>query len=187
MRAFKAPLDIWPFGKNAEDDAAVEATGADEPFESYGPISDIRKALGNPVKPPVTQSPHDFTHILIAEDDAFHRRVLRVLLSSPRVSSIEVEDGQAAVDLLALRAFDLVLLDLSLPVMTGEDVIRWVRRSQTPWADIPILGLVDKEMQPQVGRLMSLGMTDWTAKPLSRHHLADKIVHLMPGLYDAGI
>lgn len=185
MRAFKAPLDIWPFGKNAEDDDAVEATGADEPFDSYGPISDIRKALGNPLKQPVAQSPHDFTHILIAEDDPYSRRVLRVLLSSPRVSAIEVEDGEAAIDLLALRSFDLVILDLTLPRMTGEDVIRWVRRSQTPWADIPILGLADKKMQPHVGRLMSLGMTDWTAKPLSRDHLADKIVHLMPGLYDA--
>lgn len=185
MRAFKAPLDIWPFGKNAEEDDAVEATGADEPFESYGPISDIRKALGSPATPPAAQAPHDFTYILIAEDDPYHRRVLRVLLSSPRVSAIEVEDGQAAVDLLALRSFDLVLLDLTLPVMSGEDVIRWVRGSQTPWADIPILGLVEREMQPQVGRLLSLGMTDWTAKPLSRHHLADKIVRLMPGLYDA--
>ncbi len=185
MRAFKAPLDIWPFGKDADEDDAVEATGGEEPFDSYGPISDIRKALERPAKSPVAQSPHDCTHILTVENDPYSRRVLRVLLASPRVSSIEVEDGEAAIDLLALRSFDLVILDLTLPRMTGEDVIRWVRSSQTAWADIPILGLADKKMQPQVGRLMSLGMTDWTAKPLSRHHLADKIVHLMPGLYDA--
>ena len=55
------------------------------------------------------------------------------------------------------------------------------------WSDIPILGLVTEQDLPQVGRLMSMGMTDWTTKPLSRHHLADKIVHLMPGLYDAGL
>ncbi len=103
------------------------------------------------------------------------------------MSVIEVEEGQAAIDLLALRSFDLMILDLTLPLMTGEDVIRWVRRNHTPWSDIPILGLVDEEMRPRTGRLMSLGMTDWTAKPLSRHHLADKIVHLMPGLFDAGL
>jgi len=183
VRSPQVKTPVWPHVENAAD---APASGPhEEAFDSFGPISDIRKALNRPAKPPMAQAPHDFTRILVAEDDAYQRRVLRMLLSGPRVSIIEVEVGQAAVDLLALRSFDAVLLDLTLPLMTGEDVVRWVRRSQTPWADIPILGLVDKDMQPQVGRLISLGMTDWTAKPLSRHHLADKIVHLMPGLYDA--
>ena len=98
-----------------------------------------------------------------------------------------MEDGQAAVDLLALRSFDLLLLDMDLPQMTGVEVIRWVRRSSTPWADIPILGLLNDKRRHEAGKLMSIGMTDWTAKPLSRHHLADKVVHLLPGLYDAGL
>ena len=100
---------------------------------------------------------------------------------------IEVEDGQSAVDLLALRSFDLLLLDLTLPQMTGEDVIRWIRRSRTPWADIPILGMVDERQRPEVDRLLSLGMTDWTAKPLDRRDLAESVVRLMPGLFDAGL
>ena len=182
MRSLKAPIETWSFAEDNTDGAS-----ADEPFDSFGPISDIRHALNMPSRPSVPQGPHDFTRILVAEDDAFSRRVLRVLLSSPRMSVIEVEEGQAAIDLLALRSFDLMILDLTLPLMTGEDVIRWVRRNHTPWSDIPILGLVDEHMTSQVGRLMSLGMTDWTAKPLSRHHLADKIVHLMPGLFDAGL
>ena len=184
MRASQAKTPVWPYVENAAD-APIDTP--DEAFDSFGPISDIRKALNRPVKPPVSQAPHDFTRILVAEDDAYHRRVLRMLLSNERVSIIEVEEGQAAVDLLALRSFDAVLLDLTLPLMTGEDVIRWVRRSTTPWADIPILGLVEESMTPHVGRLMSMGMTDWTTKPISRHHLADKIVHLLPGLYDAAL
>jgi len=107
--------------------------------------------------------PHDYTRILAAEADPYHRRVLRVLLASSRISVIEVEDGQSAVDLLALRSFDLVLLGMDLPNMSGPDVIRWVRRSLTPWSDIPILGLVTEQDMHQVGRLMSMGMTDWTA------------------------
>jgi CheY-like chemotaxis protein len=187
MRSLKAPLETWSFADGNRDGASAPGFSAEEPFDSFGPISDIRHALNMPSRPVVPQGPHDFTRILVAEDDAFSRRVLRVLLSSPRMSVIEVEEGQAAVDLLALRSFDLMILDLTLPLMTGEDVIRWVRRNHTPWSDIPILGLVDDTMRGQVGRLMSLGMTDWTAKPLSRHHLADKIVHLMPGLFDAGL
>lgn len=182
MRSTHAKIDDWLMG---QEEASTEA--AEEPFDSFGPISEIRRALNRPDKTSVTQGPHDYTRVLAAESDAFHRRVLRVLLASPRISVIEVEDGQSAVDLLALRSFDLVLLGMDLPQMTGPEVIRWVRRSLTPWADIPILGLVDEGYRDQVGRLMSMGMTDWTAKPLSRHHLADKLVHLMPGLYDAGL
>jgi CheY-like chemotaxis protein len=184
VSASQRKLDVWNIGHDAE--TTPEAAN-EEGFDSFGPISGIRKALQRPSKTPVTQSPHDFTRILVAEDDNFHRRVLRVLLSSPRISMIEVEDGQAAIDLLALRSFDLVLLDLSLPKMTGEDVIRWIRRSQTPWADIPILGMIDEDMRPRIGRMMSLGMTEWTLKPLNRQDLSDKIVNLMPALYDAGL
>lgn len=155
-------------------------------FDSFGAVSDIRSALR--VAPrPVLHGPHDHTRILVAEDDAFHRRVLRVLLASPRVSLIEVEDGQSAIDLLGLRSFDLLLLDLTLPNMNGEDVIRWIRRSRAHWADIPILGLVGPEERDEVGRLISAGMTDWTPKPLNRQDLAGAVVRLMPGLYDAGL
>ncbi|MEZ6031064.1 MAG: response regulator [Hyphomonadaceae bacterium] len=182
MRSLHAKIEDWLL---AQDDVSTEA--AEEPFDSFGPISDVRRALSQPARQPFNQGPHDYTRIRAAEADPYHRRVLRVLLASPRISVIEVEDGQSAVDLLALRSFDLVLVGMDLPHMTGADVIRWVRRSRTPWADIPILGMVDDRHREQVGRLLSMGMTDWTEKPLSRHHLADKIVHLMPGLYDAGL
>jgi CheY-like chemotaxis protein len=179
-----AKVEDWLFGDDRE---TGPAEAADQPFDSFGPISDIRRALQRPARQPVAQGPHDCTRILVAEADPYHRRVLRVLLASPRISAIEVEDGQSAVDLLALRSFDLVLLDMDLPHMTGAEVLRWVRRSNTPWSDIPILGLLNDEHRGEAGKLMSIGMTDWTAKPISRHHLADKIVHLLPGLYDAGL
>ena len=184
MSTQPAKVDDWLFGQD-QHSTAVET--AEDAFDSFGPISDIRRALQRSAHQPVTQGPHDFTRILVAEGDAYHRRVLRVLLATPRISAIEVEDGQAAIDLLALRSFDLLLLDMDLPQMTGVEVIRWVRRSTTPWADIPILGLLNDKHRHEAGKLMSIGMTDWTAKPLSRHHLADKIVHLLPGLYDAGL
>jgi CheY-like chemotaxis protein len=180
VRSLQAKLAAWVGGHGA--DAVAEKPAE----ETSGPASDIRSVLQAPPRP-VLHGPHDHTRILVAEDDAFHRRVLRVLLASPRVSLIEVEDGQSAIDLLALRSFDLLLLDLTLPHMAGEDVIRWIRRSRMNWADIPILGLVEPEEQHDVGRLLGMGMTDWTPKPLGRQELAGAVVRLMPGLYDAGL
>jgi len=99
---------------------------------------------------------------------------------------IQVEDGQSAINLLSLRSFDVILLGMALPIMSGPDVLRWVRRSQTPWADIPIIGLIDDVHRDMVGRFMSMGMTDWTPKPLSRTDLAEKLTNFLPGLAGSG-
>jgi CheY-like chemotaxis protein len=183
VRAPKAQLNVWPYG----EDAGPEETNAGEAYDSFGPISDIRKALSRPAQSPVLQAPHDSTRILVAEPDAFHRRVLRVLLSCPHISLIEVEDGKAAVDLLALRGFDLLLLDLDSQQMTAAETIRWIRRSLTPWADMAIIGVVGDDHRPGVGKLMSMGMTDWVGKPFVRQELVDKLIAFAPGLTAAGL
>ena len=182
MRSKNARLSDWLSG---DETSSGTFGAAEEPFESFRPIREQRAPKAGHASSP--QSPHEIPRILMAEADAYHRRVLRVLLASPNLSVIEVEDGQSAVDLLSLRSFDLILLGMELPIMTGADVLRWVRRSLTPWADIPIIGLIDDAHRDQVGRLMSMGMTDWTPKPLSRSDLAAKLVNFLPGLAGSGI
>lgn len=187
MRSQIVKVSDWLFG----DDAATGSTdAAQEPFDSFaplsGPLGEMHHAMQSSSRPN-PQGPHDIARILIAEADPYHRRVLRVLLASPNISAIEVEDGQSAVDLLSLRSFDLILLSLDLPIMTGMDVVRWVRRSPTPWSDIPILGLVNDAHRDGLGRVISMGLTDWTPKPINRQHLAGKLVGIMPNLASIGL
>ena len=182
MRSSQAKMAVWTFGESQGQNTDQPKEAPEEAFDSFGPLSDIRRALAKPTAPrPTFQAPHDFTRILLAEHDSFDRRLLRVLLTSPRISLIEVEDGQSAVDLLSLLEFDLLMINLDLPQMTGEDTIRWIRRSRTSWADIPILGLADQKHQSDVERLVSLGLTDWTPKPVVRQHLIEKIISLDAG------
>jgi CheY-like chemotaxis protein len=156
---------------------------ASAPFESYGPIGDLRARAP---RAPARQGPHDTPRILVAESDPYHRRALRVLLASPSLSVIEVEDGQSAIDLLSLRSFDVILLGMDLPIMSGPDVLGWVRRSQTSWSDIPIIGLIDEAHRDQAGRLISAGMTDWTPKPLSCADLAETLTNFLRSLARSG-
>ena len=183
MRSQLAKVGDWLFG---DDTASGSTEAAQEPFDTFGPLGDLHRAMQAPSRPN-PQGPHDCARILIAEADAYHRRVLRVLLAGPSISAIEVEDGQSAIDLMSLRSFDLMLLSLDLPIMTGADVVRWVRRSHAPWSDIPILGLVNDAERDGLGRVISMGLTDWTPKPISREHLAAKIIGLMPNLAGAGL
>jgi len=179
MRSKQARPAGWFSGD--DDDARNDAAA---PFDTFGPIGDLRQRTQHA---PVTHGPHDIPRILVAESDAYHRRVLRVLLASPDLSTIEVEDGQSAVDLLSLRSFDLILLGIDLPTMAGPDVLRWIRRSRTPWCDIPIIGLIGAEHSDQAGRLISQGMTDWTPKPISRTDLSEKLTGFLPGLAGSGL
>lgn len=182
MRSQLARLGDWLF----DDAASGSIEAAQEPFDTHSPLGELHRSMREPSRP-APQGPHDCARILIAEADAYHRRVLRVLLAGPGISAIEVEDGQSAIDLLSLRSFDLILLSLDLPIMTGADVVRWVRRSQTQWSDIPILGLVDDAHRDGLGRVISSGLTDWTPKPIVRQHLADKLIGLMPNLAGTGL
>ena len=183
MRAKLAKVSDWLFG---DDTASGSTEAAQEPFETFSPLGELHRAMEQPSRTN-PQDPHDCARILVAEADAYHRRVLRVLLAGPGISAIEVEDGQSAIDLLSLRSFDLILLSLDLPIMTGADVVRWVRRSHTQWSDIPILGLVSDAERDGLGRVISSGLTDWTPKPINRQHLAGKLIGLMPNLADLGL
>ncbi|MEP7211318.1 MAG: response regulator [Alphaproteobacteria bacterium] len=133
---------------------------------------------------PVAQAPHDSTRILLVEPDAYHRRVLRMLLTAPHASVIEVSTGQAAIDLLGLKSFDLVIAAIGEDRSADMHLVKWIRRNPSGWSDIPILGLLDENDTDGVGRLVSDGLTEWTVKPVRRAELSTKLLALMPALGD---
>lgn len=140
-----------------------------------------------PAPPPKVKGADEPTRILVAEPDILNQRIIRVLLTHKRIALTQVEHGEAAIDLLAMRWFDLVILDIDSPRMECAETTRWIRYSVAPWSDIPILGIIGAAHRDMVGRLISAGMTDWTPKPLSREDFCGKVVKLMPGLHDAGL
>lgn len=149
--------------------------------------SELVSALSPKRTKPLFQGPHDTTRVLLAEEDPLDRRIVRVVLSNPRVSLIEVTTGQAVLDLLALKRFDLVILGGMGSVMTAQETVRWIRGSLQPWSDIAILMLLAPQDMHACGRLMTTGATACARKPVSREELAEKLVSLMPGLSGAGL
>jgi len=152
----------------ADSDALLRALGLRD-----GRKSVMRKASQEPAR------------ILIADDEAYHRRLIRVLLGSAKVVVTEVNDGQSVIDLIALRPFDALILDMDMPRMDGTDTLIWIRRNYTPWADIPILGLACEQTEATARKLGSLGLTDWTRKPVDRADLISKLSRMLPAQIDA--
>ncbi len=108
-------------------------------------------------------------HILIADDDAAIRDVLRIALEQAGFETAEVGDGIAA--LKAASGADLILLDIGMPEMDGLEVCRELRKS----SDVPILFLTAQgdEIDRIVG--LEMGADDYVPKPFSPREVVARV------------
>jgi CheY-like chemotaxis protein len=83
-----------------------------------------------------------------------------------------------------------VLLDVHMPVMDGRECIRHIRASTAPWRDVPVIALTAEAMSGDRERLLALGMTDYSPKPINRVELIAKVNRYLggaaPGIASAG-
>lgn len=109
--------------------------------------------------------------ILIADDDAQIRDVVRIALTQAGFGVAEAADGQAALEAATSLSPDLLILDIGMPEMDGLDVCRAVRKT----SQVPILFLTARadEVDRVVG--FELGADDYVAKPFSPRELVARV------------
>lgn len=100
--------------------------------------------------------------ILVVEDDKGLQKYLKELLLDNGYAVHAVEDGIAALDYFAKSQPDLVVLDLGLPVMTGEAVCQEIRKKHK---DLPIIILTAKDSITDIVQGLNLGADDYITKP----------------------
>jgi CheY-like chemotaxis protein len=103
--------------------------------------------------------------ILIVEDDAPTREVLRQFLSSSGARILEAENGQAALNVLARQQPALVVLDLMMPVMDGFEVIDRMR-SRPEWQGIPVIVCTARDLTQVERARLAGGVAQVIAKDL---------------------
>lgn len=104
--------------------------------------------------------------ILAAEDNVANRRVLALALESAPVSLTFAEDGALALDLWRTGAFDLILMDVNMPVLGGRDAVREIRRAEPAGTRIPIWMLTANVFPEDVARYREDGADGVLRKPL---------------------
>lgn len=110
-------------------------------------------------------------HILLVEDELSISQPLIFLLQREGFNVTHVTDGQAALNVFNNKTFDLVLLDLMLPGLTGTEICRQIRlKSQLP---IVMLSAKDSEIDIVIG--LELGADDYVTKPYSTRELLARI------------
>ncbi len=113
--------------------------------------------------------------VLLVEDERAIRDAIEAYLEREGFWVTPVGDGEAALDAAEKHAFDLVVLDLMLPKLSGEDVARHLRDS----SDVPIIMLTAKGAEEERVAGLEMGADDYLVKPFSPRELVARVRALM--------
>ena len=102
-------------------------------------------------------------HVLVVDDAPENRHLVRVLLEEVGLRVSEAENGQIAIDKISAEAFDLVLMDMQMPVMDGQTATRTLR---SRGCLLPIVALTANAMKGFERELESAGFSGYQTKPI---------------------
>ena len=108
--------------------------------------------------------------VLIAEDNAVNRELLRELLEARGYTVVEACDGQAALHMIEQTQPDLLLLDIGMPVMDGFGVMRKIRENPR-LATLPVLAVTAYAMQGDREKILNSGFNGYLSKPVNARYL----------------
>ncbi len=106
-------------------------------------------------------------NVLVADDNAINQRLMAALLEAAGHSVILVVNGRKAVEAVTRGAFDVVLMDIQMPVMDGVQATNHIRALPPPRRDIPIIALTADALHGAADRYRAAGMDAYLSKPLS--------------------
>ena len=113
--------------------------------------------------------------ILLVEDSPTNRAVVEAFLEDLPVTLDMAENGQEGVDRAAATVYDLVLMDMAMPVMDGLTATRQIRKLPGLNGKVPILALTANAMASDRESCLAAGMNDYLSKPLNLAGLVDSV------------
>jgi signal transduction histidine kinase/DNA-binding NarL/FixJ family response regulator len=127
------------------------------------------------------RKPSQPRRILVAEDVEINRQILGTTLRRAGHTLTFAHDGEQAVKLAQEQTFDLVLMDVQMPIMDGIEATRRIRQLPGSNSEIPILALTANVMAQERERYLSAGMDECLTKPIDWDQLFGAIERHTPG------
>ena len=118
--------------------------------------------------------------ILVAEDNAINRKVISKILESAGHRPVLVENGEQALDALARETFDLVILDMQMPVVSGLEVVKIHRFTGPKDSSLRFLILTANATTEAMKECREAGVDGYLTKPIEPAKLLDQIDRLAP-------
>jgi CheY-like chemotaxis protein len=144
------------------------------PATSEPPINPTAVTRGAPLR------------VLVVDDNIVNQMVVSAMLERDGHSVVTAADGAEAVAVAQAERFDVVLMDMQMPVMNGEDAARAIRRLPEPAGSVPIVALTANAMVDEVQRCYAAGMNDHVSKPIDRSRLRSVLVTFANAIESGG-
>lgn len=117
--------------------------------------------------------------VLIADDDEYNRKLLNVILSKWNMDVKEAKNGKEVIEEMMKNNFDILLLDIRMPEMSGIEAAVKIRKlKDVVKAETPIIALTAVTSEEKKRRCKEAGINDFLAKPFKEEDLFKKIIHL---------
>ena len=101
-------------------------------------------------------------HVLVVEDNEINGELLKEILERYSYTSDYAENGKIALSLLEKNKYDMVFMDLQMPILDGYETTAEIRKNKNA---IPIIALTANIMEPDKKRCFEVGMNDYISKP----------------------
>lgn len=128
-----------------------------------------------------TPRPSRKLDLLLVEDNETNRFVARQMLESDGHKVTEAVNGQSGVEWAESRAFDAILMDISMPVMDGPEATQQIRAGNGPSAKAPIIAVTAHALPEEIDGFLAAGMTRCISKPLDRKLLLSALAEALEG------
>ncbi|MDI9408412.1 MAG: ATP-binding protein [Candidatus Pacebacteria bacterium] len=122
--------------------------------------------------------------ILLVEDNRINQTVVTTMLTRLGHSVAAANNGQLALKMLDEQSFDLVLMDLQMPGMDGEEATRRIR-TESRFANLPVIALTAHAFSGVRERVLAQGFDDYLSKPLRREQFIDLVARWRRGRHSA--
>jgi len=136
-----------------------------EPSDDPAPTPEHEPALPLPLRPPAEPIEPESVSLLVVDDNELNRDMLSRRLGSRGFKVAVAEDGQSALAMIERQDFDLVLLDVMMPGLTGIDVLKTLRERFSE-SDLPVVMATARDATEDVVEALHLGANDYVTKPL---------------------
>jgi signal transduction histidine kinase/ActR/RegA family two-component response regulator len=140
-----------------------------------GAAASVPAPAAAPVSEPAPKLPVRPLRVLAVDDHEINRRTVGLLLQPLGAEVVTAVDGADALERANAEAFDLILMDVLMPVMNGRDATRRLRAAAGPNRDTPVLGVTGGDTAEDFAACHDAGMSGCVAKPLSPQALYEAI------------
>ena len=123
-----------------------------------------------------SKSPKNYgKKVLVAEDNVVNQRVAQKMLNKVGIDADIVFDGEAAIEAASNRHYDLIMMDIEMPVVDGIEATRVIQAGNGPNKKTPILALTASVLDDDRKRILDAGMQGFVGKPVKLNQLTQEL------------